>query len=69
MIVSEKLSGAFFLRMVKYLGGSTFFQNPALIHEDDMVRDFPGKCHFMSYDDHGRAAVCKFFNDTQNFSG
>ena len=51
--MGKELPGPLLLRIGEDLCGSAFLTDPAVIHEDDMIRHVPGEGHFVGYNDHG----------------
>ena len=45
----------------------TLFEDGAIVHEDDPVRHFTGKAHFVGHDDHGNAFAGQFDHDVEHF--
>ena len=44
------------------------FNNDALVHENNAVRNFCGKGHLMRNDEHGESAMCQVFNNAQHLA-
>src|ERR1700716_4482725 len=54
-------------RAAEEIGLERIFDDFALVHEDDAMRDFAGEAHFMGHDHHGHALAGVVDHDVEHF--
>ena len=67
-IVCQEMTGTFLSGMVDDLMGIALLYNKALIHEDQLVRNIPGKAHFVRHNHHRALFLRQLADCVQDFA-